>query len=258
MKASAYKRTARRERERAAVLTRRYSCDEMIHALARDFQSTGYVHLPGLLRTEIFGLAFLEMMELKQRAKPRHFLMPGFETERRLRTVGGQVIRSTAPGLVNLYSNSELRRLLVLLTGAEVHPCANAQEFIVANFLSEPGATHGWHLDDPPYALILFFESPSAGHGGELEFIPNWHRFCLTRSLDPCHAVERPAELGRREGLVQVRHHEVGDAYLLRADTCLHRVTPLTTPSDNRGVINMAFEAGFRVDYGKTASRLYD
>jgi hypothetical protein len=229
----------------------------MIRPLASDFQSTGYVYLPGLLRTEIFGHAFVEMMELMQRAKRRHFMMTGFETERRLATVGGQVIRSVAPGLVNVYSNAQLRSLLVVLTGGEVRPCAHPQEFMVANFLSEPGDTHGWHVDDPPYALILFFESPAVGHGGELEFIPSWHRFCVTRSIDPYHAVERSVDLARREGLVEIRHHEGGDAYLLRADKCLHRVTPLTA-GDNRSVINMAFEADLEVDYGETASRLYD
>ncbi|WP_419248625.1 HalD/BesD family halogenase [Streptomyces melanogenes] len=37
------------------------------------------------------------------------------------------------------------------------------------------------------------------------------------------------------------RHHQAGDAYLLRADTTAHRVSPLTRPGVRRTVLNVAY-----------------
>ena len=51
------------------------------------------------------------------------------------------------------------------VAGEPVYPCNHLEELIVCIFLLSPGSTHGWHLDDPPYALILVLE-PGVGLGG--------------------------------------------------------------------------------------------
>jgi hypothetical protein len=104
----------------------------------------------------------------------------------------------------------------------------------------------------------MLFEAPPRGCGGEVEFIPHWHAFCAAHGFDPMQDVEAAVAFADREGLVEHRHHDQGDVYLLRADRLLHRVTPLGCANARRSAINMAFEGQEAVYYGETASRLYD
>lgn len=128
---------------------------------------------------------------------------------------------------------------------------------MVANFLNRRRGTHGWHLDDPAYAMIMFFDAPPEGQGGSLEFVPNWHSFCERHGFDPEKNVAPAAEIARAEGLIQTRHHVREDAYLLRADKCLHRVTELQREGIHRAAINMAYQnIPFQV-YGESATALY-
>ena len=128
---------------------------------------------------------------------------------------------------------------------------------MVANFLLSPGATHGWHLDDPAYAFILVLESSPAEDGGSIEFIQNWQEFCKDSGSLSKEKVAPLVERAREANLVQVRHHLSGDAYLLRADRCLHQVTALRREGARRFALNLAFEATPHPIYGNTANRLY-
>ena len=44
--------------------------------------------------------------------------------------------------------------------GAAVYSVNHKYEFMVSNMLSASGNTHGWHLDDPRLALVIFLSVP--------------------------------------------------------------------------------------------------
>jgi hypothetical protein len=232
--------------------------DPLALAPLRDqFQANGYVKLPGLLSSGAFKVLTGEVEAMRSTAIDRSFTMPGAETPRELSTVGGSLIAAKFPKWLGLYSHHEIVSLVTTLTGGPIYACQHEEEFMVANFLNRRRGTHGWHLDDPAYALILFFDAPPQGQGGSLEFIPNWHAFCERHGVDPEMNVAPSAEMARSEGLIQMRHHLREDAYLLRADKCLHRVTELQRDDIRRAAINMAYQnVPFQV-YGESATALY-
>jgi hypothetical protein len=128
---------------------------------------------------------------------------------------------------------------------------------MVVNYLTFQGATHGWHLDDPSYALVIITETTEGESGGRLEYIKDWRRICEQRGVSAEESVDDTVGHCRSQQLIRTHRHEAGDAYLLRADQCLHRVTELTSTQGRRVVINIAFEATPNPTYGFTANRLY-
>lgn len=237
--AEAYRDEARRER------------------LRQEFAANEYVKMPGLLRDDVFGLLKAELEQLEQGARKRDFVMQGYETPRVMHVLGGRQLLERSMYLPALYAHHELRRLIQGIAAGEIHACLHPDEFMVANLLLSSGSTHGWHLDDPAYALIIIFEAPSAESGGLLEFIQGWQALC---AVDDPAAEQRAApivERARAANLVQTRHHAPGDAYLLRADRCLHRVTELKPGGGRRIALNFAYDATAHPIYGQTASLLY-
>jgi hypothetical protein len=224
-------------------------------AFARD----GYVRLPRSFFDSVFADLQSEVMRLRQYANTRHFIMPGYETLRRMSTLGGKDIRRLSPVLVDFYNNPETRTLLSNICGQEVFVCNDENEWQVINWLEGPGETHGWHLDDPPLALVAFIEAPPASDGGALEFINGWRQLCAVVGADPEQNAISLIERCRAAGLVTAKMHVTGDAYLMRADQCLHRAAPLTSAGARRAIINLAFELQPDVRRtGVTASLLYD
>ncbi len=235
----------------------KYQNDVLLADLRSSFNLCGYVALPHLFCPESFDLLREEVQNLQIHAAKRDFTMPGYETPRRLQTVGAQVICSVSPLLFSTYLHFDIKMLVREITGGPVFACQHPQEFMVANFLEGKQATHGWHLDDPPFALVLFFDAPSQAEGGCLEFIPEWHSFCARHHVDAYKQVAGAVEVARTEGLVQIRHHATRDAYLLRADKCLHRVPELQSITARRAVLNLAFQNEREMLYGETANLLY-
>lgn len=239
------------------LLNDRYRQPWLLAELRREFARTDYLKLPALLAPAVFALLHAEIARLLPFAQPKHFTMTGYDTPRIMHTLGGSRILRHSPALAALYAHYDLRHLLQTITHAELFPCRHPDEFMVLNCLRSTGATHGWHLDDPAYALLLVFEAPPAEHGGLLEFIPAWPRWCAQHAAAPTAALAPLVEQARAAQLVQVRHHAPGDAYLFRADECLHRVTELYDASVPRVVLNLAFEVTPQPHYGLTASLLY-
>src|SRR5688572_24083750 len=141
-------------------------------AFARD----GYVRLPRQFFASAFPALQTEVARLRQFAKTKDFIMPGYETLRRMSTLGGKDISRLSPLLVDFYENPDTRALLSNICGQEVFPCHDENEWQVINWLEGPGETHGWHLDDPPLALVVFLETPPASEGGALEYINGWRQ----------------------------------------------------------------------------------
>lgn len=240
------------------LLSPRYRDAAVLDALSREFRREGYVRLPGLLGAEAFAALRDELLEKgTTTARSRDFVMDGYETPRRMSVMGATLLLRETELVWALYAHWELRRLVGALAGAAVYPCRHPEEFMVANFLLDRGHTHGWHLDDPAYALILFIEAPPPEDGGVLEFIPHWLEFCGEHGLEPHHRVDAAVERARAESRVQRRAHAPGDGYLLRADQAMHRVTSLTAGDARRVALNLAFEASDAPVYGSTATVLY-
>jgi hypothetical protein len=225
--------------------------------LRSEFLRADYVGLPQFLTPPAFRELHRQVLKLADLRIRRDFIMPGVATPRRLSTVGGKTIAANAPDLVSLYHSSTLSQLVQAVCGSQIYPCRHPSEYLVANFLDYAGSTHGWHLDDPALALIVFVESPPATDGGLLELIPAWESK-RSAVASPEASIEESVVSLRQQGQVTVKHHQVGDAYLLRADRCLHRVTELRNPRNRRIALNFAFELFPVTRYGTSATLLYD
>lgn len=242
-----------------SVLSDLYRQEKNVDQLRLEFARQEYVRLPRLLSDDAFALVKAEVDRLEQFARRRNFVMSPYQTPRIMKPLSGKVIMCESPLLCALYVHHEIRNLVEDVVGTQVYTCLNKTEWMVANYLDQKGDTQGSHLDVPAFALILFLYSPSADKGGLLEFVRYWRELSDARGIQPKSEVD-PVLLEhlRAAGLVQIKHHEPGDAYLLRADHCLHRVTPLTTDGARRVVLNMAFDASLYPDQDDTAPTLYD
>ena len=221
------------------------------------FVRSGYVKLPGFLTTQALQIFKAEMEDMEQIAVRRQFEMPGYSTPRSLSVLGGALIKSQSPLLYSLYHHYALRSCIESIVGRPIYTCNHREEFMVANFLHNSGDTHGWHLDDPAFALIIFAEAPAEGGGGEVEFVANWTDLCQRKGYKPDENVAELVQWASENGLVDRRSHESGDAYLLRADMNLHRVMPLTRENERRSAVNLAFQSTPNASYGSTANMLY-
>lgn len=136
---------------------------------------------------------------------------------RKYRIVGRDTLAVTCPASASFYRSAPLLALLSEVAGEAVVPVPYEPEELIATRLETAGDTHGWHWDDYGFALVWVLRAPPAADGATLEFVTGvpW---CKT---DP----RLDAILAER---VPVREHVAsGTVYLLRADTTLHRVTPL-------------------------------
>lgn len=220
------------------------------------FRRDSYVRLPGLLGGGAFEFVKSEVDRLESLALDRCFEMDGYKTPRVMKALGGKAIMCESP-LAYIYLHYAIRQLVEGIVGTKIYTCQHPNEYMVVNYLLSPGSTHGWHLDDPAYALVIFVESPPPGAGGHLEYVKDWPRICRDRGLPPAGEVNGMVGQLREQNLVNTESHAAGDAYLLRADECLHRVTEITAPGARRVVINIAFEDTPEPLYGLTANLLY-
>lgn len=225
--------------------------------LHEEFVRSGYVRLHEFFTPAAISFLKLELTRLEKLAVRRVFEMPGYGTPRSLSVLGGSLIKAQSPMLYRLYHHQALRQCMELIAGRPVFPCLHPEEFMVANFLQHSGDTHGWHLDDPSYALVIFIEAPREGGGGEVEIIPNWTELCRRKNRKPDKDIANLIAWAHENGLVERRHHNVGEAYFLRADLNLHRVAPLREEGERRCVINLAFQSSPDAKYGGTADLLY-
>jgi hypothetical protein len=178
--------------------------------------------------------------------------MPGYETPRHLHVAGGRLISAFCPSIIATYSNAGTLSLITQIVGRTLYQIDHPDEFIVVNFLTQQNDTHGWHLDDPRYALIIAITVPE--EGAQIEVIPRWKQFTQALKSDTINLSDQ-VEYARKTGLVIEDQLEAGDAYLLDAAESLHRVTPVT--KGKRIAINFAYHDQPVLEYGETANLLY-
>jgi len=229
----------------------------ILQQMREQFMRFGYIRLFEFISPAGLKLIKNELDELAQLAIRKSFEMPGYATPRSLSALGGSIIKAHSPFLYSLYHHYALRNCVENIVGRTVYSCTHPEEFMVANFLHQRGDTHGWHLYDPPYALVIFAELPGENGGGELEVVPNWTDLCRRKHRRQDEAIGDLVAWAEENGLVDRHRHQAGDAYLLRADMNLHRVAPLVRAGERRAVVNLAFQCTAVMEYGSTADMLY-
>lgn len=207
--------------------------------LSGEFRSTGFVRLPQLFEKDCLENVKESILHNEGGWRANSFIMEEYGSPRILKGMGAPQLEQLVPELPQLYASPELRSLLESISGLPVTDCTHPVEYMVANRLTSKGDTHGWHLDDPPLALVWIIRSPPERCGGHVEVVRQ--------------ELETPSR-----GVPISRHwFKDGDAYLLRADKHFHRVSPLSGLAGDRVAVNFAFECGQEIEYGPTASRLY-
>jgi hypothetical protein len=230
--------------------------ENKIELLKCKFNKFGYVKLHYLFSDIFFKSLKKEVNELRESSTNRNFLMPDYNTPRVLSVLGAKKINQKSTLLPKLYCNKALQKCISKIAGKPIYSISHTEESMVINFIEKNGGTHGWHLDDPKYALVIIIEAPDSSSGGYLEIIPHYKKLAKNRKLDPVIDAKQLVTIANDEGLIRKISHLSGECYLLNAADCLHRVAPVTKDT-YRTVINFAFDSNKNVDYGDTANALY-
>lgn len=152
-------------------------------------------------------------------------------TPRRMRNVRqAEVVRRSAV-IPAVYESDALLKLLAEVAGEPVLRCPYEPEQYVITRLERAGDTHGWHWDDYAFALVWIIECPPPESGGFVQCVPGteWNKD------DP--DINRALLSGPTYSVA----FAPGDVYLMRTDTTLHRVYPIT--GGVRTIINMGYAA---------------
>lgn len=217
------------------------------------FKSEGRAHLNGLIHPELLEAIRQDTDRLLQHALKKNFVMPAFQTPRYMSTVGGRNIAKYSDLIPRLCKDPGMLELLGALVGRTVYPCTHPEEYVVINYQSGKGQTHGWHTDDPQLALVSIIRAPKRGGGGKLEIA--YPEFDSSLGSQP-NVVENFIDEAQRTENIRREHHDAGDCYLLNAADLLHRVAPLADGQE-RCAINMAFAYTEVQEFGDTADLLY-
>jgi hypothetical protein len=224
--------------------------------IKKEFQSNGYVKLPKFLTSEAFNTISSEVIRLYTKRVRKDFVMPSYNTDRKMSTISGKEVVRISDVIADFYASTELREIISSLIGNYIHTVRHEDEFLVVNFLDGERDTHGWHLDDPRYALIVIIESPSDDDGGNLEYVPDWNRFARKNNLDPIQNILEGLQIAKCGDIVKTDSLKSSDCYLLDAHDVLHRVSPMHG-TGKRKALNLAFDDRQYRIYGDSATRLY-
>jgi hypothetical protein len=199
----------------------------------RDFLHHGFVKVPFLVPASVKKIVGDEVEHLIREHSVRRDLVfaETGNTARRMRNVRYHEITRHGAAIPAVYSSPLLHTALQTVAGEEVLECPYAPERYVITELTQPGDTHGWHWDDYSFALVWVIDCPPLQDGGFVQCVPRttWNK------QDP--------QLHRQFTTQPIHSHELqpGDLYLLRTDTTLHRVFPVTR--GRRLIINMGYAA---------------
>lgn len=195
-----------------------------IPGLRRSYQDTDFAEITAFTPPGVFDTALREVEELFDRqAKRRDIVVAqSGNTPRRYSNLDRDALAAGSLVVPEVFHSRVLRSYLGQIVGETVLPVPYTPEEYIAARLHETGDVHGWHWDDYTWALVWILKIPDETIGGSLDFIAraSWDR-------------ENPRvdELVAK-GPVARRHPGVGNAYLLKADTALHRVAPLSEDAE--------------------------
>jgi hypothetical protein len=205
--------------------------DTRLDEARRQFLKRGVVQVPFLAPEAVKELLAIEVEDLvTSHGRRRDLVFPATgNTKRHMRNVRRDQIKAFGSIIPAVYSVPALREVLATIAGEEVLECPYEPEQFVITALDQHGDTHGWHWDDYSFALVWVVDCPPVAYGGFVQCVPHteWdkndprlHRWFVTR---PIYSI----------ALVP------GDLYLMRTDTTLHRVYPIT--GGRRLIVNMGY-----------------
>lgn len=239
------------------ILTEKYKHPLEIKKAIEIFQVNEYVIFDGLFNNDVFKRLTKECENIFNACEHKDLIMPGYETPRKMHVAGGDLISRTSEMIPYLYVHYELVNFLSKISKGMLHTIKHKEECYVANHLKAKGETHGWHLDDPEFALITVIESPGDNNGGCVEYIKEWQELCLKNKICPISELEIGLSYARKNNLIKSFTLKTGDCYFLNAANGLHRVTPISYEGYQRQVLNMAYDHRKHINFGQTANILY-
>lgn len=240
-----------------SIINEQYANETFLQTLKTSFSQNGYVKLPKFLSEEAFKKLTKEVNCLYAERKRKDFTMPIYNTDRKMSVISGRNLVNNETHIIDIYSSTEVRNIVSYLVGEQIHTVSHEDEFIVVNFLDGIRDTHGWHLDDPQYALIAIIETPNFNDGGYLEYIPNWKAFTKKMNIGTFDNILNSVEAAKKHGHLEKEGFDIGDCYLLNAADNLHRVSPMLKEG-RRKAVNFAFDDRKYRIYGETATTLYE
>ena len=144
-----------------------------------------------------------------------------------VRTVNGALppsaIHENGRIIPAFFHSEVIRNFLSFLHCAEVLKVPYEPEEFIINRQQYTGDTHGWHWDDYTFALIWMVEAPKPGDGALIEYVPD----TIWDKSDYENCVNKVLEANT----VQSLYVPQDCCYFMKANTTLHRVSPLTGDS---------------------------
>jgi hypothetical protein len=214
-----------------------------IELASRGFVKTSFI-VPDDIRDAVAG----EVRGLVEGAGTRRelrFKATG-DTPRRMRNVRQDQIAAASLLIPAIYGSAALEAALTRIAGEPVLPCPYQPEQYVVTRLEYSGDTHGWHWDDYSFALVWVIDCPPADYGGFVQCVPGttWDK--------------RNPGIGRAliSGPMYSFELAPGDLYLMRTNTTMHRVYPIT--GGVRTIMNMAFASAADLERQMTHETMDD
>jgi L-lysine 4-chlorinase len=199
------------------------------HRFARD----GYLKINHLVDDRVKAVVMREVRELlAQHGKRRDVLIESTgNTPRHLSNVPKETIASHGKAIPAVYRSNYVMRMIEKIVKEDIIPVPWHWDEFIINSQHKVGDTHGWHWGDYPYTIIWVVQATPINTGGLLECVP--HTYWNKKG-------PRIEEL-LVENKIDSYFHESGDVYLLKADTTLHRVKPITE-NITRIILNTTWE----------------
>ena len=194
---------------------------EDIEVLRETFAKDCYVKISNLFDKDLFSSLRKETFSLLERkSKRKDFIMVETnKTKRHLTTVSGTKIHLHSELIPTLYAHKKIINFLSGIADEALSLTPDLADRHAIHRMHQEGDTHGGHVDDYAFVLIICIEAPHLSQGGEVEFVPN--------SID---INDLGTDKARRDTL------NVGDAYFMRSNKAVHRVLPLKETT-NRTVV---------------------
>jgi len=198
------------------------ACNEEIIRFAKEeFESFNVVDI-----TRFFDPNFIEsltqdtMSTYNRRQSRKDFRMKQTEnTPRNMFTVSEGSVHEESKLIPDFYSSNEVLEFISKITSSKVMRLPWKGERYVINGLSEEKDTHGWHWDDYSFAMVFIAKAPIREHGGFVQCISDttWNR--SKPDIKKILSTHNPTSY----------YYNSGSFYLMKSDTTLHRVAPITS-----------------------------
>lgn len=222
-----------------------------LNILREKFHQQGHVNITRLLDKELFKRLSAEAQKLVSQYKERRDLLME-ETSfspRKMFVVKQMYIKKYGRYIPELYHSRHIQFLISQIVSQKIYALPWEREQYLISQMANKDDTHGWHLDDYTYAVVFIIRSPKLENGGLVQCVPNvrWTKNNIFVNKILC------------ENPIYTSYFGCNEAYLLKSDTTLHRVTPLERP-DSRIIINMswAIQSDFKKDIThSTMEKLY-